>query len=62
MLRTHLLPALTVDRTSLNVCYHLQHQMLLRYTVRSYKILLEMLCDIGNSKDIAVNNQKILNN
>jgi hypothetical protein len=42
------------------IYFHLQHQMLLRYQLHSYKILLEMLRGIEYNTDMLVDSQKIL--
>jgi hypothetical protein len=42
------------------IYFHLQHQMLLRYQLHSYKILLEMPRGIEYNTDMLADNQKIL--
>jgi hypothetical protein len=60
MLKTHWFQSFAFGLSNFLVYYHLQHQMLLRYRLRSYKILLGMPRGIVYNKDMLVGIQRML--
>jgi hypothetical protein len=60
LLKTHWFQPFVFVLATVRIYFHLQHQMLLRYQLRSYKILLGMLRGIEYNKDMLVDSRKML--